>query len=293
LISIIGNEIFVKALVHYTGVNYQVEEPSPALALLDQLVQYMQLPISFLATLWHYQGNDISHEDSGRKMKIDATSEKMAWEWMYDRDDAAALRNYQRALDRLIKFLNDNVGSFPEWADSDARKETLSLFINTWEHFNRLFAIDNSPAFFLRLAPIMKEIERKHIKPILGLEKFTELKTLIKAGEELTAANQEWYDTVCDPIPLLTMAKAVKRFSVTVLPEGVVQQFFSQFQQAKANQPVTMDQVKYVSKDLYADGIEVINELKKYWSALNVDESDQSIDDLIPGGETTDKFMSL
>ena len=169
---------------------------------------------------------------------------------MYDRDDAAALRNYQKAFDRLIKFLNANAESFPEWANSDARKISLNLFINTWEHFNQLFAIDNSDAFFLRLAPIMREIERKYIKPVIGSDKFTELKEAIAAGE-VPETDQDLYEYICDPIPLLTMSKAVKRFSISVIPEGVVQNFFSERQTREASLPATLQVVNDVSYSLW------------------------------------------
>lgn len=310
LAAFIGQAIFDVADNHYNSDNYLAPDPEPVAdgstsgsagtgvpartyALLDQLVQHIQLPIAFQATLWHYQGNDISHEDSGRKMKIDDDSEKMAWEWMYDRDDAAALRMYQKALDRLIKFLNAHAEDFPEWQDSPGRKKLLSLFINTWEHFDSLFAIDSSPAFFHRLAPIMGEIERKHIKPIIGVDKFKALKEDIQSAEGIGEEDEELYEYICDPIPLMTMSMAVKRFSLTVIPEGVVQQFISQFQTAKANQPVKLEHIKYVSKDLWADALDVLNELKKYWSALNADESTETIDDMLPTMDDNDKFISL
>lgn len=290
MISLIGDDIFVKAELHYQSVNYQLANPTPDLALLDKLVQHIQLPIAFMATLRHYQGNDLSHEDSGRKVKIDKESESLAWEWMYDRDDAAALRNYQRSFDRLIKFLNGT--GYPEWDESEARKDGLSLFINTAEHFNRLFPIDSSPVFFLRLAPLMREVERKFIKPILGTEKFNELKAAIQSGE-ISETDEELYDYVCDPIPLITMSMAVKRFSLTVIPEGVVQNFFSERQTAKANLPAPLDVVNDVSKLLRKDGLDILNDLKKYWSALNADETNQDITDMLPSATSTDKFIGL
>lgn len=310
LALLISQEVFDKAETHYLSENYQADSvpepvesgsgsggqglPAPDYAFLDKLVQAIQLPIAFLATFWHYQGNDLSHEDSGRKNKIDKTSESIAWEWQYNRDDAAAMRNYQKAFDRLIRFLNANADKLPEWKNSTAKKESLSLFINTAEHFNRLFAIDDSPVFFLRLAPVMREIERKHIKPILGSEKFNELKTLIQSGEEISEPNQELIDFICDPIPLLTMSMAVKRFSLTVIPEGVVQNFFSASQSAKASIPVTIDLVNAVSKSLWKDGEFALNELKKYWSVKNTQViTDESFTELLPAGKSTDKFIGL
>ena len=312
--NLIGKAIFDRAETHYLSDKYLSEEeilpvpdpvegsgsggeglPAADYPLMDRLVQHIQLPIAFLATLWHYQGNDISHEDSGRKNKLDKEHETIAWEWQYNRDDAAALRNYQKAFDRLIRFLNAYSAVLPEWTSSEAKKTSLSLFINSAEHFNRLFAIDDSPVFFLRLAPLMREIERKHIKPILGTDKFNELKEAIRIGTELSDTDQELYDYICDPIPLLTMSMAVKRFALTVIPEGVVQNFFSERQTTKANIPATIDLVNAVSKSLWKDGEFVLNELKKYWTIQQVDEEnpDETIDEFIPPGETTDKFFGL
>lgn len=309
LVNLIGQAIFDKAQTHYLSDYYltppvavPVESGSgsgsageglPAVdyPLLDRLVQHIQLPIAFIATLWHSQGNDISHEDTGRKVKLDKTSESIAWEWQYNRDDASALRNYQKAYDRLIRFLNAN--NFAEWDNSTAKKNTLSLFIDTPEHFNRLFAIDDSPVFFLRIAPLMREVERKHIKPILGTEKFNALKELIQSGAEMSEQDQELYDYVCDPIPLITMSMAVKRFSLTVIPEGVVQNFFSERSTSKANIPATLDLVTNVSRSLLKDGMLNIDELKKYWSALNTDVTDETITEFLPNSLLTDKFIGL
>ena len=310
LINLIGQELFDRAENHYLSDNYLrslIPDPPaaegsgsggvglqpPDYPFLDKLVQYIQLPIAFQSAFWHFQGNDISHEDSGRKVKIDKNSESIAWEWQYDRDDAAALRNYQRAYDRLIRFLNTNAKKLPEWTNSDAKKNSLNLFINTSDHFNRLFAIDDSSVFFLRLAPIMREVERKYIKQILGTDKFNELKELLKSGEEIEDEDQELLDFICDPIPLITMSLAVKRFSVTVIPEGVVQNFISQRQNSKASLPTTIDLVNDISESLLKDGMFSLNQLKKYYSAHTTDVTDETITEFIPIGKISDKFFGL
>lgn len=316
LALLIGQSIVDLADAHYNSENYLAELPvvegsdpgglpadsgsggegipaAPDYALRDKLVQLMQLPIAFQATLWHYQGNDISHEDTGRKVKIDNDSEKLAWEWMYDRDDAAAIRNYQRTLDRLIRFLNANASSFPEWANSVARKATLNLFISTPSHFNQLYPIDSSEVFYLRLAPLMREIERKYIKPILGDEKFKALKTAIAAGN-VAGADQELVEYICDAIPLPTMSKALTRFSITLLPEGVVQNFTSERQTAKASLPAVTELIQKVSKSLWADGSTALNELKKFYAVYSAPEDvEPDLTDLLPGMTVNDKFISL
>lgn len=308
VVTLTGKAIYLLALNHYNSEHYQADpepesEPAdsgsggggiPAVdyALLDKLVQHFQLPIAFLATLWHYQANDVSHEDTGRKVKIDAESEKLAWEWMYQRDDAMALEQYQRTLDRLFRFLNEHVADFDEWEKSDVMKTQQSLFIRTTAHFNRLFPIDESPAFFARVAPFMREVERRVIKPILGATKFAALKAGDLAGS-LDEDDLELLDYVCDPIPLLTMAMAVKRLSLQVLPGGVVQQYFSPYQSKNASLPANLEMVNAVSKTMQNDGTDLVNELKKFWSAQQTDETDETITGFLPGMEDTDNFISL
>lgn len=314
LVRLIGKAIYNRAEAHYLSDNYLLETepsnegapgsepveegsggtglPTVPYTLLNKLVQHIQLPIAFVATMWHYQGNDVSHEDTGRKIKIDKVNEAIGMQWQYDRDDATHLRNYQKAFDRLIRFLNDNAETLTEWKNSEAKKNSQSLFINTTEQFNSLFAIDDSPVFFLRLVPIMREVERKFIKPILG-DKFAELKEMIKLGTEITEDDQELIEYVCDPIPLITMSIAVKRFSLTVIPDGVVQNFLSERQTRAASLPATLDMVNEISKSLLKDGLTVLNELKKYYSALITDETDEDISDMLPKQTRTDKFIAL
>jgi hypothetical protein len=294
--NLIGS-VFARAEEHYNSDNYLSDTPEdedsggggglPAVSygLLDQLVQAIQLPISFLATLWHYQGNDISHEDTGRKVKIDNESEKIAWQWQYDRDDAAAMRNYQKTFDRLIRFLNANVETFTEWEEKQSLFSTL--FISTPQHFDLIYPIDSSPVFYMRLVQIMREVERKNIKPILGTDGFTEIKEAIAAGT-LDVDQQELYDYICDPIPLLTMSMALTRLSISLIPEGVVQGF------TEGSQPATIDIIKKVSKNLWDAGLKTLDELKKFWAVYNaVEDEDPDITDMLPTMTTDDKFISL
>lgn len=296
--NLIGTAVMQRANSHYNSSNYLASdegltpEQKAENSLNDNLVKHIQLPVAFLATMWHYQSNDVSHEDTGRKVKIDESTEKLAWEWMYNRDDAMALQQYHRTLDRLIRFLNANQDSIEEWKDSAAQKNILSLFIRTVEHFNRIFPIDNSPGFFLRISPFMREVERKYIKTIFGQTKFDQLKSDYDDGS-ISEEDLELVDYACDAIALLTMSIAVKRLSVQILPEGVVQQYFAAAPGLKSSQPATIETINNVSASLNKDGNYALNELKKAYSATIVDDSDEDITDMLPRSETTDNFIAL
>lgn len=296
--NLIGDAVIRRADDHYNSANFQnddpelTEEAKAANSLNDRLVQHIQLPISFLSTMWHYQSNDISHEDTGRKVKIDADTEKLAWEWMYNRDDAMALQQYHRTLDRLIRFLNANQDDIPEWKEGTAIKNVLSLFIRNADHFNRIFPIDDSPGFFLRIAPFMREVERKNIKAIFGSTKFRQLKEDDAKGE-LSEVDLELVDYACDSIALLTMSIAIKRLSLQLMPDGVVQQYFAAAPGLKSSQPATLEMVNSVSSSLRKDGEYALNELKKAYSASMVDETNEDISDLFPSGSANNKYFAL
>ena len=51
--------------------------------------------------------------------------------------------------------------------------------------------------------------------------------------------------------------------------------------------------VNEISKSLLKDGLTVLNELKKYSSALITDETDEDISGMLPKQTRTDKFIAL
>lgn len=74
-----------------------------------------------------YQQNTLSHKDGDRKVKINEASEKMPWQWQYDRDDDALLDKYYRTLDDLYIFLEEN--TVAKWQNSPLRKKLTVCFI--------------------------------------------------------------------------------------------------------------------------------------------------------------------
>ena len=268
--KLIGDEVLNRAIVHYTGVEYQAENPTPQMAFNDLLVQHVQLPVALLAYKSYSENADVSHEDSGRKVKINPDNEKLPWEWMLDRDNAAILRKAYKTTDRLISFLESNSEAIEEWKNSEVRSLMNSLFISSTSQFDSIFPIDKSLRFFLKILPFMKEVERKQIRPILGSEQFTQLKERKSAGS-LTSADRELLEYVNNAIPFLTMSIATKRLSLQVIPEGVVQSFVADRQTSQAKAVPALELVNQISKSLQTDGESELRELSNYLVELNAD----------------------
>ena len=302
ILALIGNGVFSRAEDHYNGATYKLpaapegetEEQLDTRLLNDKLVQHIQLPIAMMATYHFYQGNIISHEDAGRKVKIDSTNEKLPWEWMLDRDDQANLRKAYSTIDRLLRFLDEN--KLEEWMESDARKTSKELFVPNTAAFNDVFPIDNSPRFFYTIVPFLKEVQRLKIKDALGSEKYEELLEYVKRdtsqdSESSPSIEEELEDLLAlirQAMPLLAMVIAVKRLAIQVLPEGVVQQFKSLNTSVNASQPVLADMIALFTRQLQNDGEIALNNVMKFLRTETPDLYDYP---LIPGNPSTNKIF--
>lgn len=250
VIHIIGKEVYNRALTAY--------QSSDSIADIDaELIYRIQLPIAIYATLRMYQRNDVSHEDTGRKVKIDKNSESIPWEWQLDKDNKLHLDDYFKAVDLLISFLDAN--DIAEWTNSEAKRIAYSLFIKNADQFNEYYPIERSGRMYMLLLPFIREVERRHIKNVLG----DDYKRFL-LGTDLTEEETELIqDYVCPPIPLLAISIALKRLPLGLIPFGVVRHYTSSSQTMNASEIASLDDINAVSAALLAEANEMINELKK------------------------------
>jgi hypothetical protein len=245
LIKIIGAPVYEKAKTEYLS-----EAPSA-------LVEYVQLPIAIKATLEMYRKNDVSHQDDGRKIKIDSTHEKLPWEWQLKRDDAIHLDNYYKAVDRLIAFLDREEPE--EWTGSENKKLSGSLFIRNAEMFDRYFPIEQSGRMYMILLPFIREAERLYIKPALGSD-YNRLLTNI----ELSEKEKELLEYVYPSIPLFAMSIAIRRLPLGIIPAGIVRNYISNSETMNAAQPATIEEIRALSSWLMDDALALLDDMKTF-----------------------------
>lgn len=254
IISIIGKKMYDNAETHYLSDKYNGTNPSEKEKLLDMLVFHIQAPIAFYAYSAYSQNGDVTHEDSGRRVKIDPNTEKIPFEWLLIRDDEATLNKAHKATERLLKFLDFNIAAEPfsaDWKGSDAYKLAHSLFINSAEKFDSIYPIDKSRRLFLKLAPFIDDIEIKVIKPIIGKSIFDDLKTKMLTPDQLTESDAELLTFINTPLALHTMALAINRLPIEVLPNGIFQNEISLTQNSK--KPASIELIRKVSANIKND----------------------------------------
>jgi len=280
--KVIGNEVFNTAQAHYDSPAYNPDGNT----VLDNLVFQIQMPTSFLAFFEFTKANDVSHESTGRKIKIDVNNEKIPFEWMLDRDDATILRKANKTFDRLIVFLDENEVE-TNWKDSDAQKLARSLFVNTAKQFDEYYPIDESRRFFLKVTPFIKKLERKNLMPILK-DKYEPLKAAIVANN-LTADDEVLLTYILDFIVMETMALALQRFAVQVIPEGVFQ---NEYQLSTKSKKVAIKDVKdELMASLKADADKRFDDLNEYLKKLNTPTYTDEDISVLPINDIDNKYF--
>ena len=254
LIEVIGERVYdrvVKAYEEGTG---------------EELVRCCQLPVALSAYLSYCANGDVSHEESGRKVKIDKDSESLPWQWMIDQDNAAIRAKVGKAVDRLIGFLDKHVDEIEEWKESERRKGMNELFVRSAAEFDDIVPIDRSRGFFLRVLPYVRGVDRDMVKYV-GKERFGALKEAMREGT-LDDEQGRIVELCREVVPHLVMAKAVRRLSVQVLPDSVVTRFDSERQTKGASAPVSADLIAVMENVYTKDANRGRVELQAYMKEI-------------------------
>ena len=206
-----------------------------------------QQAVAFMATMRFYRLNDISHENAGRKVKIDKENEARPFEWQLARDDRAHLEEYYRALDRLISLLQDNA----EFQESKLYKRSQSLVVEDADTLSYLTGVDPSPWLYLRMIPYLDESQRFAAKAY-GQGFRT---AIAEAEEELQHAAQM-------AVALGALALMGRRASLQALPYGLMKLTVSE---GGGNQKdgATLEQLDAYLKKISKDQRYWIEEMKR------------------------------
>lgn len=276
----IGDALFDKIEKAYNETFVEGSDENGLGDMLNDLIPYVQLPVAILAAFNMYRQNDISHEDSGRKVKIDPENEKIPWEWQLKRDDEIQLDRYYQAIDRLIRKL-DSLEDFDDWQNSEQKKLANSLFINNADTFDMYFPINKSGRMYMILLPFIREAERKYIKPALG-EDYTKY----LEADDLEPEEEAIREYILAPIPLLAMSIAVKRLPLGIIPQGVVRNYIDGSQTMNGANAAAVSDIHTISKQLFRDGMELLDDMKK-----QKNEATEEI--LIPVSNRRNKYLRV
>lgn len=205
--KLIGMDIIRKADVIFNKSDKTDEE--------QEFLKLVQIPVAIKGTLELYRHNDVSHEDTGRKVKIDSEHEKIPWEWQLSHDDELHLEDYYQALDDLIYYLDEKATD--EWLSQKKKIGVDELLIPDSDEFSMFWPI-NSPRIFISLAPLMREAQRRWLIPAMTSDKFNEVKASLSTNSVSSV-----YPYAANALVLMTMELAFSRGMYSIFPLGIVQ----------------------------------------------------------------------
>lgn len=220
--KLIGKEVYDLAVAKYGDGTNIADADKP-------FIDAVRFPIAIDAYRHYAPNNDIAHTNNGRKMLQD-DGQKLPFEWMIDRDNKNLERKYYGAIDDLIYFLDTSktdtetsTSIYTVWTASDAFKASNRLFVRTLEEFNFVFPIE-SRLLFMKLFSGLEDCEENQIKPRIGNEKYTELKTKLKENTAITDEKDlNLLKLIRRATVFYALAWSIPRLSVQLYPEGVLQ----------------------------------------------------------------------
>jgi hypothetical protein len=226
VVNVIGPEIYKLAEDHYQSENFGTDGDDSEFVLLNELVARVQLPIALHAYRRFAPGNDLSHSDAGRLITVTET-EKPAFEWMLDKDNANLLSLANDAVELLLDFLAEQL-VVPEgetinaignaWNNSAAFKAIKSTIVNSVAAFEEVMPINGSRRLFMLLSAFMRKVESDLIRPAITRLRYDALIEAIRDGE-LADEQQEIIRLASPVIVMGAMAKALKLMPAELLPD--------------------------------------------------------------------------
>lgn len=278
------NNDFERIATMVTAVERDVAR-TVGLTTLDNLTgearEAAQVAVAYMAVMRHYRLNDLSHEDAGRKAKIDRENEARPFEWQLARDERAHLEEYYRALDRLADALRDTEA----WQQSPLGKAVGRLIVTGATHLSLLTGLDNSPWLYLRLVPYMTE-SQQFVRQAYGGGFDADMGNSDAAyGDVQTAAARA--------VALGGVALMGRRTSLQALPYGLFR-LMEQDGGGNGREQGTLERIDDFLKHLSREQHYWLNEMRTLRDLLAAEDGDVPARHLVmPDNERQQKFMRV
>lgn len=253
-----------------------VEEAAEAYAVGDEpeLVAAVRLPVASLALMRYATLTSVSHESTGRKVKMD-DNERSPYEWQIDRDDKAMRERYCRSLDALYSYLETSCNA--NWAKSGKRMKAGESIVRNIQEFEAVYPIGGSYYVYYLLQALVIERQRAVIEPFVG-----ERWACIASG----SANERVLALARRAAILSAVVVAGTRWSLEVFPSEIARRFSPTYQGNKSNRVATMDEIDWYVGKLKAEVRDALTDLAKL---IN---EDKAAPVLIPRNHRENKFFT-
>lgn len=239
-----------------------------------ELVAAVRLPVACLALMRYAKLSSVSHESTGRKVKID-DNERSPYEWQIDRDDRAMRERYFRALDALYTYLETSGNE--NWKTSAKRTMTGESIVRNIQEFEAVYPVDGSYYVYYLLQALVIERQRAVIGPFAG-DKWASIADGSADERVLSLARRAAI--------LSAVIVAGTRWSLEVFPVEIARRFSPTYQGNRSNRVATMDEIDWYVGNLKSEVKDALTDLS---ALISEDKADPK---LLPVNDRRNKFFT-
>jgi hypothetical protein len=192
------------------------------------------MPVTLIAYRDYAKNNDATHTGTGRTVRMDKDSDEFNSR-LIESDDMALMQKGLKAIDRLIKYIDDQ--QFEEWTSSVLYRENSELLIWNADLMERYFPIERNRRVFQMLAPMIRNAQLDLILPRVGSVVYAEMLEKVRSRESevgsgdgssaMTADELVLLDLMCRPIAEMAIAEGYTKLPWQLFPENMVRQVWS------------------------------------------------------------------
>lgn len=280
VIAIIGPEPVAALAGYYEGEEWRDEINADA--DMVEALTFLRQAVALFTWLKVIPTLDAQHDDAGRSRRL-GENEKGLTALQEYKDEENITRMAYEAVDALVEVMDRAAFSF--WTNSRKYRQRYGLIIQSREEFDEFYNIGSS-RLFVTLLPIIGEVQRAEVEPVLGAKY---LQGVLDRSNSIATARLR--DTAARAVALLTMQKAIERLPVAVIPEGVVQVQISQ--PVKSYLRADQSARAQVAAALGADATRYVRQLQQIVAELDAAEAGTEVDNYLPGPITHSKGFTF
>lgn len=179
LVPVLGQELMDKVNETYASVNISGDGKS----LQERMLLMLQRAEANLALWYNFDELNVRITDQGFQRQ---TTENFTSAYKYQEDELK--RKFKtkgfNALDNAITFLMEHTDEFPEFKKSVAYEQRRTAIVKSMQEAEKIYCISQSPLVWMRLVPIIREVEETILPSTIGDECYRALRNALDKGEE-------------------------------------------------------------------------------------------------------------
>lgn len=199
---LLGTEFYDEFLPLYEA--SVAEDPTELSEENAALLPYIQRTLAYYMQWLSVDQTAVTFGDLG--MRIHLSEESLtAPRWMQEKFQFNAMRNGDTHADKLLEFLEANAADYTTWAASSANTKKSGVLVYSTAIASRHIQISNSRRVYLKLYPVICDVEARIVPRLVGKEQYEEIVSLLQAGTSLT----EEQDALCNKLEAIISKRAL------------------------------------------------------------------------------------